>query len=152
MQFSDEPKRCHHTEKCDIEGTIFRDCTRGPMYDPRWYCEDHIEEADAVQKRISDDSQITYQSSVVDNLKAKLKEEKAKLRLLIHERRKDSPVAVGDRFIYTHNGSYVEVSKIFGGRWKYAELRFVDGSELFNWSTLVHDLENNRNNVWEKVA
>ena len=79
MQFSDEPKRCYHTEPCDTEGTIFRDCTRGPLYDPRWYCEDHIEEADATQRRLSAEAALTYQRSVVENLKIKLEKEQVRL-------------------------------------------------------------------------
>lgn len=77
MQFSDEPKRCHHTESCDNEGTIFRDRTCGPLYDPRWYCEDHIEEADAVQRRLSDKATLTYRRSVVANLEKELERQKA---------------------------------------------------------------------------
>lgn len=152
MQFSDEPKRCHHTETCDNEGTIFRDCTRGPMYDPRWFCEDHIEEADAVQHRISADAQIAYQRSVVENLKKKLKDEKAELRALVTERRKHPTTKVGDRFIYTHNGSYVEVTEIVTGRWPHAVLRFVEGGEMFNSECNLHDLEENLYGWWKRTV
>jgi len=79
MQFSDEPKRCHHTEPCDNEGTIFRDCTRGPLYDPRWFCEDHIEEADAVQKRIHDEAHLSYQRGKVAYLEKDLARERVVL-------------------------------------------------------------------------
>ncbi len=79
MQFSDEPKRCYHTEPCDNEGTIFRDCTRGPFYDPRWYCENHIEEADATQRRISEEAALSYQRSIVSNLKNDLAKEQVVL-------------------------------------------------------------------------
>lgn len=76
MQFSDKPKHCHHTKHCNNEGTIFRDCTRGPIYDPRWYCEDHIDEADAKQRDISRRAQLTYQRSKVENLEVALSVEK----------------------------------------------------------------------------
>ena len=76
MQFSDEPKRCYHTEPCDNEGTIFRDCTRGPLYDPRWYCKDHIEEADAIQQQISKEAALFYQRGVVTNLEERLAKER----------------------------------------------------------------------------
>lgn len=79
MQFSDEPKRCHHTEPCNHEGTIFRDCTRGPLYDPRWYCEDHIEEADAVQQQISKKAALSYQRSKVVYLEKDLARERVAL-------------------------------------------------------------------------
>ncbi len=79
MQFSDEPKRCYHTEPCDNEGIIFRDCTRGPLYDPRWYCEDHIEEADATQRQISEEAALSYQRSIVTNLENDLAKEQIKL-------------------------------------------------------------------------
>ena len=152
MQFSDKPKRCHHTEHCDNEGTIFRDCTRGPIYDPRWYCLDHIEEAIRGQKRLSTDATITYQRSVVKNLIQNLKDEKKKLIELETERRKNPNVKIGDRYIYTHNGSYVEVTKLEGGRWPHAELRFVDGGEMFNSEINLHDLEENKYGWWEKTS
>lgn len=86
MQFSDEPKRCYHTEPCENEGTIFRDCTRGPLYDPRWFCEDHIEEADATEQRISERAALSYQRSIVANLETDLA--KAKVELSIMEEKK----------------------------------------------------------------
>ena len=49
------------------------------------------------------------------------------------------PLREGEEFIYTPNGSHVYVSKIWKeGRWEYAELRFVDGDEMFNSDELVH--------------
>lgn len=85
MQFSNEPKRCHHTEKCDNEGTIFRDYTRGPLYDPRWFCDKHIEEADAVQQRISREVTLSYQRSIIANLEKTLEDARTKLLVLEEE-------------------------------------------------------------------
>ncbi len=76
MQFSNEPKRCYHTEPCDNEGTIFRDRTRGPLYDPRWYCEDHIEEADVAERKRSTEASLRYQRGVITNLEKKLASER----------------------------------------------------------------------------
>lgn len=61
------------------------------------------------------------------------------------------PVNVGDQFIYTHNGSHVYVASISTGRWHYAELRFVDGDEMFNSACLIQELQKNEYGFWEKV-
>jgi hypothetical protein len=68
------------------------------------------------------------------------------------ERRNAEAVELGDRFIYTHNGAYVEVTRLFGGRWKYAELRIVDCGSMFNSEILVHDLQDNKYGFWEKTV
>ena len=92
------------------------------------------------------------QRNIVDNLKEVLKAEKAALHLIENERRKYPTVKVGDRYIYTHNGSYVEVTKIELGRWPHAELRFVKGGEMFNSDCLIYDLEENKYGWWEKTV
>lgn len=79
MQFDNKPKRCDHTDPCANEGTIFRDCTRGPIYDPRFFCKDHITEADAVQQRLHNKGNLTYQRSVVTNLELQLVAAREKL-------------------------------------------------------------------------
>lgn len=79
MQFSDEPKRCHHTEPCDNEGTIFRDYTQGPIYDPRFFCEDHINESDVTQQQISKKRALSYQRSKVAYLEKDLAREQVVL-------------------------------------------------------------------------
>ena len=77
--------RCQHTSPCTNEGTIFRDCTRGPMYDPRWFCEEHIEEAEAVQRRLSNEANIQYQESVVKMLEQRIIAEREKLATMLEE-------------------------------------------------------------------
>jgi len=78
MQFTEEQMVCYVTD-CKNKDTKFIDCTRGPLYDPRFYCEDHYDEAHENERRISRDSWLVYQRSIVSNLKAKLLEEQAKL-------------------------------------------------------------------------
>ncbi len=70
---------------------------------------------------------------------------------LAKTRREAVTVELGDRFIYTHNGAYVEVTRLFGGRWKYAELRIVDCGSMFNSDILVHELQDNKYGFWEKT-
>lgn len=79
MQFTDEPKRCHHTEPCDNEGIEFQDCTCGPLYDPRWFCPVHVDEAREALRQRSAKGKLVYQRSVVENLKTKLKLEQQRL-------------------------------------------------------------------------
>ena len=79
MQFSDEPKRCHHTEPCDNEGIEFQDCTCGPMYDPRWFCPVHIDEAREALHQQDAKRHLGYQRNMVRYFEEKLAKEREKL-------------------------------------------------------------------------
>jgi len=55
------------------------------MYDPRWFCEEHIEEAEAVQRRLSNEANIQYQESVVKMLEQRIIAEREKLATMLEE-------------------------------------------------------------------
>ena len=78
MQFTKEQMICNATH-CDEEDTSFIDCTRGPMYDPRFYCEEHMKTVKEREAKLSREAALSYQHSVVAHLEYKLEQEKIKL-------------------------------------------------------------------------
>ena len=78
MQFTKEQMICNATN-CDEEDTSFIDCTRGPLYDPRFYCEEHMLIAKEREDKLSREAALSYQYSVVAHLEFKLEQEKIKL-------------------------------------------------------------------------
>ena len=80
MQFTEEQMAlCHKVGGCDKKAAHFIDCTRGPLYDPRFYCDEHIQEAKDKETELSNAAALRYQRSVVANCEFKLEDEKAKL-------------------------------------------------------------------------
>ena len=78
MQFTKEQMICNAIN-CDEEDTSFIDCTRGPLYDPRFYCEEHMHVEKARQDKLSREAAISYQYSVIANLEYQLEQKKIEL-------------------------------------------------------------------------
>ncbi len=78
MQFTKEQMICNAIN-CENEDTSFIDCTRGPMYDPRFYCGEHMPIVKEREAKLHREAAISYQHSVVANLEFKLEQEKIKL-------------------------------------------------------------------------
>ena len=78
MQFTKEQMVCNATG-CECEDTAFIDCTRGPLYDPRFFCELHMPAVKAHEAKLSREAALSYQYSVVAHLEYKLEQEKIKL-------------------------------------------------------------------------
>lgn len=80
MQFTEEQMAvCHKVGGCNNKASHFLDCTRGPLYDPRFFCDEHIQEAKDIERRISNKASLSYQRSVVAQCKTKLALEEEKL-------------------------------------------------------------------------
>jgi hypothetical protein len=86
MQFTKEQMICNATN-CDKEDTGFIDCTRGPLYDPRFYCEEHMPAVKEHEAKLSREAALSYQYSVVAEYEYKL--EQAKIKLAGMESRSD---------------------------------------------------------------
>ena len=84
MQFTKEQMICNAIG-CDREDTEFIDCTRGPLYDPRFYCEEHMPIVKEREAEISRQAALSYQRSVVAHLEYKLEQEKIKLEGMENE-------------------------------------------------------------------
>ena len=78
MQFTKEQMICNATN-CNEENTSFIDCTRGPLYDPRFYCEDHMQVVKDREAKLSREAALSYQYSVVADYEYKLEQAKIKL-------------------------------------------------------------------------
>lgn len=84
MQFTKEQMICNATN-CEKEDTSFIDCTRGPLYDGRFYCEDHMPAVKEHEANLSREAAIYYQSSVVADYEYKLEQAKIKLAQMENE-------------------------------------------------------------------
>ena len=84
MQFTKEQMICNATN-CDVEDTSFIDCTRGPLYDGRFYCDEHMLAVKKREAKISQDAAIYYQRSVVAGFEYRLEEAKLKLAEMENE-------------------------------------------------------------------
>lgn len=78
MQFTKEQMVCNAIG-CDRGDTSFIDCTRGPLYDPRFYCEEHMKIEKARQDKLSQEAAISYQESLIANLEYQLEQKKIEL-------------------------------------------------------------------------
>lgn len=78
MQFTKEQMICNATT-CNEEDTSFIDCTRGPMYDGRFYCEEHMPAVKEHEAKLHRETALSYQYSVVANYEYKLHQAKIKL-------------------------------------------------------------------------
>ena len=78
MQFTKEQMICNAIG-CECEETEFIDCTRGPLYDPHFYCEIHMPAVKGRQDKLSREAAISYQYSVIANLEYQLEQKKIEL-------------------------------------------------------------------------
>ena len=84
MQFTKEQMICNATT-CENEDTSFIDCTRGPLYDGRFYCDEHMPAVKEREAKISQDAAIYYQRSMVADYEYRLEEAKLKLAEMENE-------------------------------------------------------------------
>lgn len=78
MQFTKEQMICNAIG-CKREDTDFIDCTRGPLYDPRFYCDEHMQTEKDRQDKLSREAAISYQYSVIANLAYQLEQKRIEL-------------------------------------------------------------------------
>ena len=82
MQFTKEQMICNATG-CEEEDTSFIDCTRGPLYDPHFYCAEHMPIVKEREAKISREASLNYQYSVVANFEYQLEQAKIKLAEMV---------------------------------------------------------------------
>ena len=86
MQFTKEQMVCNATN-CNEEDTSFIDCTRGPLYDGRFYCGEHMPAVKEHEAKLHREAALSYQYSVVASLEFKLEVEQAKLARMVCQTR-----------------------------------------------------------------
>ena len=84
MQFTKEQMICNATH-CDKEDTSFIDCTRGPLYDPQFYCAEHMPIVKEREDKLYREANLSYQYSVVANLEYQLEQAQFKLAKMEQE-------------------------------------------------------------------
>jgi hypothetical protein len=84
MQFTKEQMICNATN-CDEADTSFIDCTRGPLYDGRFYCDEHMPAVKERESKLHREAALSYQYSVVADYAFKLEQARIKLEEMENE-------------------------------------------------------------------